>query len=133
MRTGRRDKLGPRGERAAARYLRRQKYRVLGRNLETSFGEADLLCEAPGGCIVVVEVKSRRYREGTPPPEASVTLGKRQRLARILEFLVKQNGWQARPRRIDVVAVQFSSRRCFGPKPSIRHFENAVLHGGRAR
>lgn len=133
MRTGRRDKLGPRGERAAARYLRRKGFRVLGRNLVTNFGEADLLCEAPGGCVVVVEVKARRSREGAPPPEASVTLTKRQRLARILEHLVKQNGWQGRPRRIDVVAVEFHARRWLGPKPSIRHFENAVLWNGRSR
>lgn len=133
MRTGRRDKLGPRGERVAARYLRRKGFRVLGRNLETHFGEADLLCEAPGGCIVVVEVKARRFREGVPPPEASVTLAKRQRLARILEHMVNKNGWQARPRRIDVVAVEFHPRRWGGPKPSIKHFENAVLQGGRAR
>ncbi len=133
MRTGRRDKLGPRGERVAARYLRRKGFRVLGRNLETHFGEADLLCETPGGCIVVVEVKARRYREHTPPPEASVTLTKRQRLARILEFLVKKNGWEARPRRVDVVAVEFHARTWLPARPIVKHFENAVLKGGAAR
>jgi len=113
--------------------LRRNGFRVLGRNLDTHFGEADLLCEAPGGGIVVVEVKARRFRPGTPPPEASVTLTKRQRLTRILEHLVKQNGWQAKPRRIDVVSVEFHSRRWLGMKPSIRHFQNAVLQNGRSR
>ncbi|OAB61676.1 hypothetical protein AY599_19085 [Leptolyngbya valderiana BDU 20041] len=133
MRVGRRDKLGPLGERAAARYLRRLGYRVLGRNLETRFGEADLLCQAPGGCIVVVEVKARRYRTGAPPPEAAVTLAKRQRLARILEHLVRTNGWESRPRRIDVIAVEFHNRRWRGPRPEIRHIENAVLRGGGVR
>ena len=133
MRVGRRDKLGPRGERAAGRHLRRRGYRVLGRNLETRFGEADLLCEAPGGCIVVVEVKARRYRVGVPPPEASVTLAKRQRLARILEHLVRANGWEDRPRRIDVVAVEFHPRRWLGPRAAIRHIEDAVRRGGGVR
>jgi putative endonuclease len=133
VRTGRRDKLGPRGERAAARYLRRKGFRVLGRNLETNFGEADLLCEAPGGCIVVVEVKARRFRDGAPPPEASVTQTKRQKLARILEHLIKKNGWQGRPRRVDVVAIEFHKRRWLGPRPVVKHFENAVLKGGRLR
>lgn len=133
MRTGRRDKLGPRGERCAARYLRRRGFRVVGRNLNTRFGEADLLCEGPGGCIVVVEVKARRHRPGVPPPQASVTLVKRQKLARILEHLVKANGWEARPRRIDVVAVEFHARRWLPARPAVRHFENAVLRGGGAR
>ena len=133
MRTGRRDKLGPMGERAAARYLRRRGYRVLGRNLMTNFGEADLLCEAPGGCVVVVEVKARRFREGMPPPEASVTLTKRQKLVRVLEHLVKQNGWSGRPRRIDVVAVEFHQRRWLVPRANVRHFENAVMRNGQTR
>lgn len=133
MRRGRRDKLGPMGERAAARFLRRKGFRVLGRNLETGYGEADLLCEGPGGCIVVVEVKARRFREGGLPPEASVTLAKRRRLARILEHLVKRNGWEARPRRVDVVAVEFHTRRWLPDRPVFTHFENAVLRGGGAR
>lgn len=133
MRVGRRDKLGPKGERAAARHLRRRGFRVLGRNLETRYGEADLLCEAPDGCVVVVEVKARRFRVNAPPPEASVTLAKRQRLARILEHLVRANGWEGRPRRIDVVAVEFVPRRWLGPRAEVRHIENAVLRGGAAR
>lgn len=133
MRTGRRDKLGPMGERAAARFMRRRGYGVIGRNLMTSFGEADLLCEGPDGCIVVVEVKARRFREGMPPPEASVTLTKRQKLVRVLEHLVKKNDWNDRPRRIDVVAVTFHERRWRWPRAEIRHFENAVLRSGKTR
>lgn len=106
---------------------------MLGRNLETRFGEADLLCEAPDGCVVVVEVKARRSRVNAPPPEASVTLAKRQRLVRILEHLVRANGWEGRPRRIDVVAVEFVPGRWLRPRARVRHIENAVLQGGAAR
>ncbi|MCW5756242.1 MAG: YraN family protein [Phycisphaeraceae bacterium] len=130
MRTGQRDSLGPKGERAAARYLRRRGYRLLGRNLVTRFGEADLLFQAADGCIVLVEVKARRARTGAPPPESSVTLAKRQKLARILEHLVRQNGWTQRPRRIDVVAVEFQRRRWLPDKAFVRHIERAVGQGG---
>ena len=99
----------------------------------TRFGEADLLCQDSAGGIVLVEVKSRRWRPGTPPPEASVTLRKRQRLARVLEQLVRANDWQDRPRRIDVVAVEFRPGRWWGSKPTVRHFEAAVAQGGAAR
>ncbi|NRA57111.1 MAG: YraN family protein [Phycisphaerales bacterium] len=133
MRTGRRDKLGPRGERAAVRFLRRQGFRVLGRNLVTPFGEADIVCESPDRVVVVVEVKSRRSERPGPPPEAAVTQKKRQRLTRILEHLVRANGWHDRPRRIDVVAVEFRRRRWLGTKPALRHITDAVRHGGAAR
>jgi len=133
MRTGRRDKLGPLGERVAARYLKRRGLKVLGRNLMTGFGEADLLCETREGCIVVVEVKARRARPSAPPPEASVTLAKRQRLIRVLEHLVKANGWHGRPRRIDVVAIEFHARRWGPPRAQVRHFESAVLRSGQTR
>jgi Holliday junction resolvase-like predicted endonuclease len=113
--------------------MRRRGCRVIGRNLETRFGEADLLCEERSGCVVLVEVKARRFREGMLPPEASVTMAKRQKLARILEHLVKANGWERRPRRIDVVAVEFHARRWLPARPHIRHFENAVLRGGGVR
>ncbi|MEO1009420.1 MAG: YraN family protein [Planctomycetota bacterium] len=133
MRRGRRDPLGPRGERVAARYLRRRGYRVLGCNLETHFGEADLLCQSRRDrAIVLVEVKARRGSAG-PPPEASVTHGKRQRLERILEHLVRTNGWHDRPRRIDVVAIAFERRRWLPARARVRHFEDAVAAGGGTR
>ena len=46
--------LGRRGERAAARLLRSQGYRVLARNARVPMGEADLVCLAPDGKTVVV-------------------------------------------------------------------------------
>lgn len=129
--TAQRDPLGPAGERAAARYLRRRGYRVLGRNIETIAGEADLVCEAPDRrTIVVVEVKSRRRIAGQPvrsaemAPEASVTAQKRRKLGAIARTLARLNRWENRPLRIDVVAVERQiSRR---PRWTIRHIEDAV-------
>lgn len=128
--TRRRDPLGPTGERAAARYLRRRGYRVLARNLHTVAGEADLVCEAPDHrTIVLVEVKARRRIAGQPQqsaemaPEASVTAVKRQKLVAIARTLARLNKWEDRPMRIDVVAVE---RRQTRPRWSVRHLEDAV-------
>lgn len=125
-----RDPLGPAGERAAARYLRRRGYRVLARNLHTVAGEADLVCEAPDHrTIVLVEVKARRRIEGQPQqsaemaPEASVTAAKRRKLVAIARTLARLNKWEDRPMRIDVVAVE---RRQTRPRWSVRHLEDAV-------
>jgi putative endonuclease len=119
--------VGRRGERAAARYLSRHGLRVLGKNLETTAGEADLLCEdRTSGAVVVVEVKSRRRKDsgrGRDEPERQITPAKRRRLLGIARALRRANGWEARPLRIDVVAIDFcpGSRR-----PDIRHHINAV-------
>jgi putative endonuclease len=123
---GQRDPLGPAGERAAARLLKRAGYRVLGRNLRCKIGEADLLCVAPDRrTIVVVEVKCRRVGTGTnahPPPEASVHAHKRRKLLAVTRHLVRANGWTDRPVRIDVVAVEWPRRG----RPVMRHYEGAV-------
>jgi len=124
-RAGRRDPLGPAGERAAARLLRATGYRVLARNVHVRFGELDLLCLAPDKrTIVGVEVKSRRVVPGTqhvaPPPEANVHSRKRHKVHAILKHLAKANGWHNRPVRMDAVAVEFSP----GRKPVLRHHLN---------
>lgn len=119
--------LGRRGERVAARFLSRQGLKVIGRNLRTTAGEADLLCvDRASGAVVLVEVKSRRRdsaERGSDEPESQITAFKRSRLLGIARALRRANGWERRPFRIDVVAVDFvpSQRR-----PVIRHHVNAV-------
>ena len=56
--------LGERGERAAARYLRRHGLRVLYRGYRTRWGEIDLIARE-ADTLVFVEVKARR--RGFPP------------------------------------------------------------------
>jgi len=123
---GKRDPLGPAGERAAAKLLKRSGYRVVGKNLRCKIGEADLLCLAPDRrTIVVVEVKCRRVSTSPnahPPPEASVHAHKRRKLIAVTRHLVRANGWMDRPVRIDVVAVEWPRRG----RPVMRHYEGAV-------
>ncbi len=120
-----RDALGPRGERVAARHLKRKGYKVLARNAVLKVGEADIVCLAPDRrTIVIVEVKARR----TSPdgeiryPEDQVGRAKRGKLRQIAAALAKANGWLDRPLRIDVVAVEFPAKGA----PVIRHIESAV-------
>lgn len=116
---------GRRGERVARRYLARRAYRVIGTNVRTAAGEADLLCIAPDRVtMVIVEVKSRTLRAGESaaaiPPEASVTRDKRLTLQRVARLLARANGWEERAWRIDVLAVEFPARG----KPVVRHTED---------
>lgn len=133
--------LGRRGERLAARFLRRARYRILARNARTPVGEADLICEDPDGrTIVFVEVKTRALRavrsfepdapargpaaahDPTPRPEAGVTARKRRKLLAVARDLARRRGWDRRPLRIDVIAVELPPEG----RPIIRHHRGAV-------
>ncbi len=114
--------VGRRGERIAASMLRKEKYRVLGRNVRTSGGEADLVMLAPDRrTIVLVEVKSRVG--GTIDPQRAINRDKQARLVRTLGALRRARSWEDRPGRIDVVTVWWTRE---GETPDIRHYVNAV-------
>jgi len=120
--------VGARGEREAAKFLRRAGYRVKGRNLRLTAGEIDLLCAGPDGrTMVVVEVKSRVRTgvagESRVVPEAAITAHKRAKLAALTRSLRRANGWEDRPVRIDVVAVEMDAA---GKVLEVRHFVDAV-------
>jgi putative endonuclease len=122
--------LGRKGERAALRFLRRAGYRILGRNVRSRLGEADAVCLDPDGrTIVIVEVKCRRVPADAdlaarqPPPEASVGLEKSRKLRELAMAITRSNRWQDRPRRIDVVAVEWLPHR---RKPVVRHHPGAA-------
>ncbi len=120
--------LGARGERVAARHLKRKGLRVLARNVRLSMGEIDLLCEdRESGVVVVVEVKSRMVDSGDPRsahPEDTVTSAKRAKLRTLTTALVRDARFSGRSVRIDVVAVVFEKgkRRA----AIVRHYESAV-------
>lgn len=120
------------GERLAARHMRTQGYRVIGRNVRLRVGEADIVCEAPDRrTIVIVEVKTRVRRTGLSAagaavgPEGNVGMHKQHKLRQVAESLARLNDWQNRPIRIDVIAVEFDAD---DPRssPTLRHLEDAV-------
>jgi putative endonuclease len=75
--------LGRRGERIAARHLRRARYKILYRNFRArGGGEADLVCrDRAANELVFVEVKTRRTRDFGDPAHA-VDAAKQHLLAR---------------------------------------------------
>lgn len=107
------ERLGRMGESAACDHLRRAGYLILGRNLRVPMGEADILAAAPDRrTVVLVEVKSRvvaaNRSELQRATEAAVNNDKRQTLRAILRHLSRHNRWQRLPRRIDVIAIDYS-------------------------
>ena len=101
--------MGRRGERLAARFLRRHGYRVLAANAKIGHDEADLIALTPDRrTLVVVEVKSTEsaYRD----PVVRVDGRKRQRLQRLAAAALRWPGHRATAVRFDVVGIVFEGR-----------------------
>ncbi len=112
--------LGDRGERLAARWLKRRGYRILHRGLTIGHDEADLIAVDPDGrTLVIVEVKTRTA--GVPGPEAGITRDKRCRLARLASRLQERPQFRDHPIRFDAVAIVWPR----DGDPDIRHYEDA--------
>jgi len=78
--------LGERGEKFAAKYLRRHGYRVLVRRFKTRAGEIDIVCRH-GEWLVFIEVKTRKSDDYGAPSEA-VTGDKQRHMSRVaLDYL----------------------------------------------
>lgn len=114
-----RKSLGNRGERVAARFLKRKGYRILARNVETGRYELDLVCR-DGDTIVFVEVRSRLSDEMCYP-EDSIGAQKQYHVRQAVKWYINRHYDPERYYRIDVVAVTFTSD---GAK-TIRHFPDA--------
>lgn len=95
--------FGKWGECQAARYLRRNGYRILLRNVRIGGGEIDLVCRH-GEALVFVEVKARRSTDHGEPAEA-VDAAKRARLVRAAYAYLAELGREDLAYRFDIVEV----------------------------
>jgi putative endonuclease len=112
--------LGQRGEEAAARYLRRRRYKILARGDDFGPGELDLVV-LDRKTIVFVEVKTRQSDQAGHPAEA-VDTEKQRRLTRAAVNFLKRHRLLEYPARFDVIAITWPSGK---RKPAIEHFKNA--------
>ncbi|NLE39838.1 MAG: YraN family protein [Pirellulaceae bacterium] len=117
--------LGERGEALAARYLRRRRYKILGRHVRLPSGELDLVA-LDGKTIVFVEVKTRQSDRQGHPSEA-VTPEKQRRLTRLAVTFLKRHHLHEHPARFDVIGITWPD----GGKPRVEHFVNAFDAAGQ--
>uniref|UniRef100_UPI0040575219 YraN family protein n=1 Tax=Candidatus Electronema sp. TaxID=2698783 RepID=UPI0040575219 len=101
--------IGRDGEDAAALFLKAQGYVIFERNCRLSSGEIDIVAQ-DGGCLVVVEVKTRRGSQFGSPFEAVDTRKQRRLAAAALEYMAERN--LDMPLRFDVAAV-FAENNAF--------------------
>ncbi|MBM3968262.1 MAG: YraN family protein [Planctomycetes bacterium] len=119
--------FGNRGERAAARFLRRQGLRIVERNYSTPLGEIDIVA-LDGTTIVFVEVKTRSSLVAGRPEEA-VTPDKQKKLTKMALVYLKKHKLLEHSARFDVVAIVWSDGA--REPDEIRHLRNAFEPTGK--
>jgi putative endonuclease len=120
------DELGRWGEKFASRFLKRQGYRVLARNVVLPVGELDIVAR-DGEELVFVEVKTRTSGEFGGPLGA-VGPAKRRKIIQAARSYVAQHRLGECPCRFDVVGV---TRGEEGKEPEVELVRGAFTLGGR--
>ena len=95
--------VGRYGEKVAVDHLQRAGFVVLDRNWRCALGELDIVARDQG-CVVAVEVKTRRSLRFGHPVEA-VTARKLARLRRLTALWLREHDVHASLVRVDVMAV----------------------------
>ncbi len=100
--------IGRLGERAAIKYLKRQKYKIIAANIHVSHNEIDIVAKNKE-FIVFVEVKSRSTDtdlfNNFGSPASAVTYGKRQRTIEAARGFLKDGKYSRLQPRFDVIEI----------------------------
>ncbi len=114
-------KVGKEGENFAVKYLKKNGYRIIGRNEREKWGELDVVAIAPDKTLVFVEVKTSA--SGIINPEEEMTYSKIEKFKRAAaayacsheKLIDEKKGW-----RLDVIALSCNEEGGF----SVNHYEN---------
>ena len=113
--------IGRFGERAAADFLKKKNYRIIGMNYACRLGEIDLIAENRD-YIVFVEVKLRRDDSFAAAREF-VTAAKQDRIRKTALLWLSQNPTEKQP-RFDVIEI-YAPEGEKSKQLRINHIENA--------
>lgn len=113
--------LGQRGERAAAKFLKRRGYKILATGDRLRHRDELDIVAADGRTVVFVEVKTRSSQDRGHPAEA-VDAAKQRRLTKLAVTFLKRHRLLDYPARFDVIAVTWPET---SRKPQIEHIQNA--------
>jgi len=104
------------GEDTACKYIKKNGYKILGKNFRTKFGEIDLI-GIDNDTICFIEVKARSSSD-YGNPEEFVTKRKQERLWKTASIYIDKNTHELENYRFDVISVDLENEE-------IQIFKNA--------
>ena len=113
--------VGRFGEQAAAEYLKKKHYKIIGLNYSCRFGEIDIIAENKK-YVVFVEVKLRKSDEFAEAKEF-VTISKQEKIIKTASLWLSQNETELQP-RFDVIEI-YAPAGTASRSVKINHIENA--------
>jgi len=102
-------KNGIKGEKAAVKFLKKNRYSVLYTNYTTRFGEVDIIAHHID-TLVFVEVKARHSTEFGEPIEA-VNFAKQKKVSQVAAQFLARHQIRNANIRFDVIEVYLASKR----------------------
>ncbi len=94
---------GKLGENTAAKYLKKNGYKIVERNYRCKFGEIDIIA-LDGDILAFIEIKTRSSRKHIPP-EFTVTRNKQNKIKRSASCYLGRHGIEDRDCRFDIAAI----------------------------
>jgi putative endonuclease len=100
--------LGKKGEELALRFLKKNGYRIIGRNYVCKMGEMDIIAREKD-TLAFVEVKTRTSTD-FGPPQLAVNSSKQRQLSKVALNFLKEKQLEDVKARFDVVAILLGSK-----------------------
>ena len=113
--------VGRFGEQAAAEYLKKKHYNIIGLNYSCRFGEIDLIAQNKK-YIVFAEVKLRKS-DAFAEAREFVTAAKQEKIIKTASLWLSQNETELQP-RFDVIEI-YAPEGASSKSIKINHLENA--------
>ncbi len=121
----RKKRVGDLGEKIAAKFLRKNKYKIIETNYSNKYGEIDIIC-TDKDYIVFVEVKTRAKNSFTTGYEA-VNKKKQYNIFKTAHTYMNEYPSDKQP-RFDIIEVEYDKVTL---KADVReHYVNAFIQGG---
>lgn len=117
--------IGDLGEKVAAKFLKKNKYKIIETNYSNKYGEIDIICSNKD-YLVFVEVKTRSKDSFTTGYEA-VNKKKQYNIFKTAHTYMNEYPSDKQP-RFDIIEVEYDK---LTQKASVReHYDNAFIQGG---